>query len=426
MRTPGNEESMDDTETAEVAEAEQREEQEEPNPLLQIPAIPRYVAVKIWKEGTDLSSLTGSICESPGCHDGNAWLVQSAIPSHRQPYFVECRKSGQVVCEKGCALFHSCGICTHSVAVARFKGCLDQFLSWFGKQKGTVNVSNLASTGMPSTSGKKRSHRKSCSKSTTQRIKSVLANANEKDHRPRIPTTAQNPPAPQVPVYSPPSCLHSPDITALPICSPPSLPSSSASPGYSCSVQSPVTDLPEYSSNIRTTSTPSVTSMATALPPSSAAVMPPHDFPSFSPTPLIHPPFVQQLNMPVMYSPMQITQEGSGNRQTDDSTFFLLFVKGNISRCAGCGKRDLRGVDGKPHPPPDDLCLQHKEYVVFENPRTGSYQQSRDLRNVYYHVRKTCLQLKFPRPHIIVSQDIKSRLLTIHRNHVLHQFGLSC
>jgi hypothetical protein len=40
-----------------------------------------------------------------------------------------------------------------------------------------------------------------------------------------------------------------------------------------------------------------------------------------------------------------------------------MFMKGNISKCGGCSKKDLRDSSRKPHPQPEDLCLQHKEFV---------------------------------------------------------------
>ena len=41
----------------------------------------------------------------------------------------------------------------------------------------------------------------------------------------------------------------------------------------------------------------------------------------------------------------------------DQDTFWLQFVRGNISRCNGCGKRDLRGEDGMPKSSPYDLAF---------------------------------------------------------------------
>ena len=39
----------------------------------------------------------------------------------------------------------------------------------------------------------------------------------------------------------------------------------------------------------------------------------------------------------------------AGLSQDDKQPFFLTFVKGNISRCAGCGLKDLRQIDGRPY-----------------------------------------------------------------------------
>ena len=71
-----------------------------------------------------------------------------------------------------------------------------------------------------------------------------------------------------------------------------------------------------------------------------------------------------QLTMPFMYAPMylpgQQTQQTLDNQPDDEGSslpFMLMFIKGNISRCAGCGRKDLRDSIGKVHPPPGDLCL---------------------------------------------------------------------
>ena len=89
---------------------------------------------------------------------------------------------------------------------------------------------------------------------------------------------------------------------------------------------------------------------------------------------------------------------GSADMSQDDKQpFFLSFIKGNISRCAGCGLKDLRQIDGRPHPPPGDLCLQQKDNVLFENPKSGKYQLSKELRNVYYYARVFfCVTKKYP------------------------------
>ena len=89
-------------------------------------------------------------------------------------------------------------------------------------------------------------------------------------------------------------------------------------------------------------------------------------------------PYSPMVYAPVMMGPSPHQQLESSNT----NVFWLMFVKGNISRCTGCGQRTLRGEDGRPRPPPYNLCLQHKEYVMFENPHTGRHQLSSEHRNV--------------------------------------------
>ena len=108
--------------------------------------------------------------------------------------------------------------------------------------------------------------------------------------------------------------------------------------------------------------------------------------------------------------------------------FFIVFVKGNISRCAGCEVRNLRTEDGKPHQPPYDLCLLHKEHVVFANPRTGSHQMSSDLRNVYYHDHRRCVEMKYedsdPETDLKIYSDVKESLSVVHLEYIREEFGV--
>ena len=67
------------------------------------------------------------------------------------------------------------------------------------------------------------------------------------------------------------------------------------------------------------------------------------------------------------------------------SLFLLCFVQGNISRCNGSKGRIAHG---QVLPLPDDLVVHRRENVLFLNPNTRVYQQSREVCNVYYHPRK--------------------------------------
>ncbi len=105
-----------------------------------------------------------------------------------------------------------------------------------------------------------------------------------------------------------------------------------------------------------------------------------------------------------------------------------MLLVGNISRCQGCGGKIERGPDGKVLPPPNDLVIQHKENVMFQNPHSGNFQLSRELRNVYYHPRSLCLQQKFPTfqpaQHIRASNSVFICLTVQHMDYLKKEFAI--
>ena len=108
--------------------------------------------------------------------------------------------------------------------------------------------------------------------------------------------------------------------------------------------------------------------------------------------------------------------------------FWIVIVSGNIARCQGCSGKIMRNSDGKPLPPPNDLVVQHKEQVMFNNPNTGKYQLSREYRNVYYHARLNCIQQKFPSftpiQHCRIDQSTFARFTQAHKDFIAKEFGL--
>ena len=86
-------------------------------------------------------------------------------------------------------------------------------------------------------------------------------------------------------------------------------------------------------------------------------------------------------NLPMPYSPFAIAiWNSTPTHSTCQKTpFWLIFSKGNISWCVGCGQCNIQKTDGSVPEPSDDICLQHKEHVVFENPHTGCHQISSDF-----------------------------------------------
>lgn len=371
------------------------------NPLVQLD-IPSHIAERIWKEADELlKSNPSKICLSPGCNNSNEWLVKSSEEKHKHPYFVEIKESGQILCEKSCMLFSSCKMCSHTVAVAYHTKSSQKYLKWLQKLKGSVSLSVLANTNMPKGAGKKpNAHRKASSKSATKRIKELITEADSEQLTPRIrPSTKE---------------ITSSDRHNR-VCTPAALPD----------------DIPGPSGLSYSYSLPLCSVNSTWSPLSSSDYNQPLDQFGRQPPPLVSAgSLVQQVSMAyspsanVVYAPV-VSMPSS----VDRDTFWLQFVRGNISRCSGCGKRDLRGEDGRPKPPPYDLCIQHKEHVLFENPHTGMYQMSVDLRNVYYHANMHCVTQKNvhfnPGSALKISQDVRSKLSKVHFAYLLGEFGLS-
>ena len=108
--------------------------------------------------------------------------------------------------------------------------------------------------------------------------------------------------------------------------------------------------------------------------------------------------------------------------------FWLTFIFGNVSRCNGCKGKIRRGEGKALLPPPDDIVLGHKEYVVYQNIHSGKFEMSQDERSVSYHPWKTCITSNFrdfsPRYHITISDHIKINLQDVHKLFLKSEFGI--
>ena len=96
-------------------------------------------------------------------------------------------------------------------------------------------------------------------------------------------------------------------------------------------------------------------------------------------------PSISQTVATGLLSALLIQQQASLSNIVDP--FWIVPLFGNVSQCQGCSEKIMQTLDGKPLPAPDDLIVQHKEHVLFPNPKTGLFQLSHDLRNVYYHLK---------------------------------------
>lgn len=265
--------------------------------------------------------------------------------------------------------------------------CDDQCLSYKSMKlcshtKCKPNFTTLVETGKPSTAGKK-SIRRGVSKKNSKEIKEIVANAEDSDLKWKTRGVEQS------------------DDDA----------------DYDSTIDQP------SSSQLASASTP-VSSLATGF------IMSPRDVHSIQISGGIHttlgspPPLISAASM---YSPSpRLPRE----RPCVETSFWLVFIFGNISRCNGCKGKICRDVNKKLLPPPDDIVLGHKKFVVFQNPNSGIFEQSREKRNVYYHPWLTCIAPHFrdfnPDHHIIISEAMKVKLHSEHKKYLENEFGISC
>ena len=107
--------------------------------------------------------------------------------------------------------------------------------------------------------------------------------------------------------------------------------------------------------------------------------------------------------------------------------FEVIFLTGYIKICAGCHQGYKRLSDGKSLPPPNDLCLVHKEQHVYYNV-VNNRQQLSSLSNVHYHMDVGCVKLRFPDFNsftVQIPSDVKVRLQQSHRTAIFQAFGIA-
>ena len=111
-------------------------------------------------------------------------------------------------------------------------------------------------------------------------------------------------------------------------------------------------------------------------------------------------------------SPNSNLMASQQQRPCVDTPFWLVFIFGNVSRCNGYKGRISIGEDKKPLSPPDDIVLGHKEYIIYQKPKSGNLEQSEDKRNVNYHLWRTCIAPHFcnfdATQHITIPDSVTS------------------
>ena len=347
------------------------------NPL-QRTKLPASIQQSIWAKVQSYLEDESSYSKSPGVNDYTSVLVKSS--SSERPHFVT-KKSSSYKCDSDCLMFKSTnGLCSHSLLAASLNGEVNSFVTQYVKTKDPINYAALGQHGLPTGGKKPNVRRKASSKKATSAVKSILAAADE------IPRTKR---ANKEPIASP-------------------------SRAHQCSMLSVST--PQDQGNFQSALygvMANTVNFSTPGPPPLLHFSPESAKGSSSSTGL--PPSVRQSHDP---SSVHLTTSASSVGQP----FVVMFLNARISRCQGC-----RGKIEQGQPSPGDIVLQHKEHVLFQNPRTGSWQMSKDLRNTYYHPRMGCIAPRHPdfsSSEIQVRDDVRERLNRTHVSHLNGEFGL--
>jgi len=106
--------------------------------------------------------------------------------------------------------------------------------------------------------------------------------------------------------------------------------------------------------------------------------------------------------------------------------FEVKFLSSAIKVCAGCRSGYARAADGKSYPPPNDLCLVHKEQHLYYN-TVNARQQLSSLSNVHYRANVKCPRIRFMNfdPSAVrIPDDIREKLLEIHKKFLFKIFGI--
>ena len=329
---------------------------------------PRPVLDGIWTKAAQLLSVPHKIVPAPGC-DALSRMVESKSGS--RPHLVSPGKGGKFSCDNDCLNFKSFGICSHCVAVAEFHCRLSAFVDSFKKTKKVPNMTALGLGGMPKGRGRKGTL------PPRKKAKMTIPEA-------RIPlSTPALQREPQVPHIS---ISQSQSSSAAGLQSPPYLPAQPI----------PCQNAAAFGNS------QSVTAFGNG-----------HNITTFGAG-------VHVSQTPTMQQQLYSAAGNSGSA-TPFTPFKLHLISGNIARCAGC-----KGSYVKPALPPNNLCIQHKEWrqVTFANASTPSSIFS----NTYYHLSTQCVRRNWPNFHpqqLLIPPDLSSTLQPQHWVLLQSALGLS-
>ena len=372
------------------------------NPLHAL-EISNSLKVSMWEKAQDLLKDDNSIVKAPG--SDTSWMVRSY--SNEKPHYVQVAKSGNIVCDDQCLSYNSLKICAHSLALATQEKLLDKFLTFHQAKAHSPNFTALSEKGRPNTAGKKFP-RRGISKKQSAQIKSMIQHAEESelewqrrgeglDLESKGLSSSHLDPSPLQGQGSFDFPLHSYGSSPPPC-------------GYAVHNQwTPYVS----TSLVLNQGAGNITNAGVLYAAGN------------SPPPLIHASPGSSSHS----SPPQLVPPGQPQLQQKlvETPFWLAFIFGNVSRCNGCKGKILRDENKRPLPPPDDIVIGHKEFIIFSNPRSGLFEQSKEKRNVYYHVRRCCILpyfIDFDCQHITIPENVKAKLEDKHKELLYREFNL--
>lgn len=387
------------------------------NPLSQLPLPPHFVK-DVWAKAERLVKGDNLLVRCPG--ESMSWMVQSEKTD--SPHFVKpAKKVGGFLCDGQCLGYKCSKVCSHTVAVALKTGNIDAFVKWFHGMKRPAmefNVTALADVDRPAGTGRKR---KGISKKGSTHLQSLCSSMPDSawTYGSGVGDSGSSSESGAVTVHPPSAPETSRSAVAVATCQPETSPSPaevhcSALAAAASSGQTPHVTHPK--ANISDGAHQNCSSIPGTIQVSNSTVQ----IGAYRPSSVSRAPREGEpaLNQVVIQQ----------SRPAVESPFWVAFLFGNVSRCNGC-KGKIQRLDGKPLPPPDDLVLGHKEFVVFINPKSSRFEQSWDKRNVYYHPRKVCIAPNFldfdPRQHIRVGSDVRARLQPEHIRYLQTEFNIA-
>ena len=383
----------------------------EDNPL-QYTSLPRYTQESMWKKFQPYMD-DPSYVVAPGTSDKSCVLVKSS--SGTKLHFVQRTGKSKNKCDSDCLMFKATsGVCSHTLLTAHLNDEVGSFVQGYAQSSPAANYAQLGQHGLPTGGRKPSSKRKGASKKSTAAVRKLIEHATEGEMTKRsgIPSSIGNTTTDQTPTTQ-----RSSGSTF------------SSSSATTSDVHPSASQLALCRSTPQPVGPPPLIQCAAPV----NAVTSPTQL-NIQAVPCMRPTLPQQFLTP---SQLCVIQAPSIGFPTDTSSqpwdemltttelqpFWVTFPTARVSRCQGCLGQICHSCT-----PPWNIALQHKQQVLFQNPNTGTWQLSRDLRNTYYHVSKKCVVTKYPQfrasQSVKISKTVRQCLLPTHFELIAKEFGI--